>query len=174
MSYLASLIAGTLIHAGTSGESLSRLEYSKKASAAASTYKGGSYCGPGWGFTYQDILDGRVRELPRAIDAIDEACKLHDYCYQENGYFTQGCNLVLTYDLVQVVLDRKSSGQQRIDAVVMAAIFLIESQTIDLGVLAKREIAEMKNRLLGHVARSGATLESAILKELRMRGAGIP
>jgi hypothetical protein len=174
VGYLASLLAGALINTGTSGEALSKLEYSKKASSVTSTYKGGRYCGPGWGFTYRDILDGKIRQLPRAIDAIDEACKMHDYCYQENGYFTQGCNLVLTYDLVQVVLDQRSTAQQRLDAVLMAAIFFVESQTIDLGVLAKREVAEMKSRLLGYISQAGATLESAIKKEMRMRGAAIP
>jgi hypothetical protein len=168
----ATIALGIALHTGSTKKDFSRLEWSKKTavtSNATSTYKGGNYCGPGWGFTYKDILDGRVRQLPAAIDAIDEACKVHDYCYEENGYFTQGCNLVLTYDLVKVVVSKDASPQQRVDAVLMAAIFFIESQTIDLGVMAKEKVSELKNRLEGLIAHSAMTLEQAINKEL-LRG----
>lgn len=164
--------SSTMIRTGSTNLDYSKLEWSKKdlvAGRGVSTYKGGNYCGPGWGFTYKDILDGRIRQLPAAVDAIDEACKLHDYCYEENGHLTQGCNLVLTVDLVKVATSADSTPQQRLDAVLMAAIFFIESQTIDLGVLAKNKVNELRTRLEGVLAEAGMTLEMAITKEL-MRG----
>jgi hypothetical protein len=112
--------------------------------------------------------------MPQAIDAIDEACRMHDYCYEENGYLTQGCNLVLSYDLMQIVVNQKSSPQQRLDAVLMAAVFFIESQTLDLGVLARNEAIELKNRILGSISQGVGTLENAIKREMRARGAFIP
>ncbi len=174
MSFIATLITGVLINTGNNGEKLTKLTWSQKNATATSTYKGGKYCGPGWGFTYQDILDGNIRELPQSIDAIDEACKMHDYCYHENGYFTQGCNLVLTYDLVKVVVDYKSAPQQRLDAVLMAAIFFIESQTIDLGIIAKEEALKIKSQILSNIYEAGNTLQTAIKNQMRARGAGIP
>lgn len=104
--------------------------------------------------------------MPAAIDAIDEACMLHDYCYSENGYFTQGCNLVLTYNLVEVVVGQKSTPQQRLDAALMAAIFFIESQTLDLVVMGKRETLDLKHRLESMLTESAMTLEQAITKVL--------
>jgi len=173
MNFLASIMAGALINTGGTPATFSNLSVAQKGKGVYSTYKGGNYCGPGWGFTYHDILDGKIRSLPKAIDAIDEACKAHDYCYSENGYFTQGCNLVLTYDLVKVVTDDNSTPQQRVDAVVMAAIFFIESQTIDLGKLANEKAVKMRNRILGSIASGGATLEQAIKKEIFARSIAI-
>lgn len=174
MNVLAVLISGIMINAGNGREALSKLTISKKGKAAVSTYQGGNYCGPGWGFTYRDILDGKIQKMPQAVDAIDEACKAHDYCYQENGYLTQGCNLVLTYDLVNVVVDDKSTAQQRLDAVIMAAVFFVESQLVDVPVLIGREAKEIADRIRIQVVNAGATLQSAIKRELNMRGAGIP
>lgn len=148
-----------------------RLEWTKKT-AGVSTYASGIYCGPGWGFTYQDLLDGRIKEMPKAIDAIDEACRLHDTCYHEHGYLTQGCNLVLVVDLVKVVVADGSSPQQRVDATVMAAIFLIESQTIDLGKMAFDEVERVRVRILGFLAQNYATMQQAILREISLRGGG--
>jgi len=34
-------------------------------------------------------------------EAIDEACKMNDYCYEEGGHFTRGCSFVLTHGIVQ-------------------------------------------------------------------------
>jgi len=171
LNLLAVLVAGVLVNSGTSRSELTKLTISRKSQQAVSTYRGGNYCGPGWGFTYKDILEGNIRNMPDAIDAIDEACKAHDYCYEENGYFAQGCNLVLSYDLVQVITDEQSSSQQRIDATIMAAIFFIESQTIDLGILAKKEIVGIRNRIFGHLVHAHGTVESAIKRELNLRGA---
>jgi hypothetical protein len=149
----------------------------KKTSNGYSTYRRGVYCGPGWGFTYQDLLDGTIKQMPRAIDAIDEACRLHDTCYQDNGYFTQGCNLVLSADLAKVVADPKSTPEQRVDAAIMAAIFFLESQSIDLAREGGRKAAkgaqwtrrkydQVHDRLLGYMGRSMHTLEQAILREM--------
>ncbi|HEX2555930.1 MAG TPA: hypothetical protein VHL98_19695 [Microvirga sp.] len=153
----------------TSGAS--NLEMSRKPNGGISTYKKGLYCGPGWGFTIQDLLDGKIKEMPKAIDAIDEACRLHDTCYQEHGYFTQGCNLVLTVDLVKVVFSNSSTPNQRVDAAIMAAIFLVESQTIDLGKMAKQEYDRMRDRMIGYLGESTHTLEQAINREMMLRTA---
>lgn len=151
----------------------SNLQWKKQTGASGqagtSTYKGGNYCGPGWGFTYQDILDGKIKKMPAAIDAIDEACKAHDDCYAEHGYFTQGCNLVLTVDLVKVVLSDSSRPEQRADAVIMAAIFFIESQTIDVGKLAGTQLAAMKERIERYLAAKANTLDQAIQREIMNR-----
>lgn len=110
-----------------------------------------------------------LRSLPKAVDAIDEACKAHDTCYEENGYLTQGCNLVLTVDLVKVVLSENSSAQQKADAAIMAAIFFIESQTIDLGRMAQQEYDRMRDRMLGYMGEATHTLEQAINREIMAR-----
>ena len=178
----ALLTAGIALSGGNSGSSLTKLGWTTKKSlkggAAAglkgSTYRGGNYCGPGWGFTYKDILDGTIAKLPDAIDAIDEACKSHDYCYEENGYLTQGCNLVLSYDLVKVVVDEQSSAQQRLDAVVMAVVFFVESQTFDLGKLATDEAVAIKNRVLASLSRGTQTVSFEIKREMRLRGVLMP
>jgi hypothetical protein len=115
--------------------------------------------------------------MPKAIDAIDEACRLHDTCYEENGYTTQGCNLVLSADLAKVVVDPKSTPQQRCDAAIMAAIFFIESQSVDLATAGGRKAAkgaqwtrqkydQVRERMLGYIGQSMHTLEQAILREM--------
>ena len=149
----------------------------KRTSNGYSTYKRGIYCGPGWGFTYQDLLDGKIKQMPKAIDAIDEACRLHDTCYYENGYLTQGCNLVLSVNLAKVVVDPKSTPEQRVDAALMAAIFFLESQSIDLATEGGRKAVkgaqwtrqkydQVRDRLLGYMGQSMHTLEQAILREM--------
>jgi hypothetical protein len=109
----------------------SKLQWKEQPGGGVSTYIGGVYCGPGWGFTKEDVISGKIRSLPKAIDAIDEACKHHDQCYQDYGYFWQSCNVGLAHDLVKVITDPKSSSQQRMDATIMAAIFSIEAKYVD-------------------------------------------
>lgn len=109
----------------------SKLQWQEKPGGGVSTYKGGVYCGPGWGFTKEDVISGRIRSLPKAIDAIDEACEHHDQCYRNQGYFWQSCNVGLARDLVKVIIDPKSSSQQRMDATIMASIFSMEARYID-------------------------------------------
>ena len=149
-----------------------KLGYEKKPKGV-STYKGGLYCGPEWGYTYQDILDGKISKLPDAIDAIDEACKNHDYCYQENGYLTQGCNLVLTVDLVKVITNESSTGQQRLDAAIMAALFFIESQSVDLVVLGKEKMSRLKLDIEAMLLSGSMTLQRAIIEVLSRQGGGL-
>ena len=107
--------------------------------------------------------------MPKAIDAIDEACRLHDTCYEENGYLTQGCNLVLTANLVDVIVAADSTPKQRAAATIMAAIFFVESQTIDVGVMGKRESDRMYDRMVGYMGEQMHTLEQAINREIMMR-----
>lgn len=108
----------------------SRLEW-RKAASGTSTYEGGLYCGPGWGFTIEDVRSGKIKELPAAIDAIDAACKTHDQCYQDHGYFTQQCNVALASSLAEIIRSPSSSRQQRLDATLMAAVFAVEAAVID-------------------------------------------
>jgi len=124
-----------------------RLEWRKMPGGGVSTYRGGRYCGPGWGFTRDDVVSGRIRELPAAIDAIDAACRSHDQCYADRGYFTAECNRALASDLLEVILSKDSTAQQRIDAAIMAAIFEVESLTLDIAVGAYRELRWDMERL---------------------------
>ena len=110
---------------------ISKLQWIRKQGQGVSTYAGGLYCGPGWGFTKEDVISGKIKALPKAIDAIDEACAIHDQCYQDYGYFSSSCNEGLAMNLVKIIKNPKSSSQQRLDAVIMAAIFSIESKKID-------------------------------------------
>ena len=174
MSIFATMMAGVMIMSSSGGRHSKLLNPTIKPNGGISTYKGGNYCGPGWGFTYKDVLDGTISKLPKAIDAIDEACKAHDYCYEENGYFTQGCNLVVTYDLVQVVVGEQSSPSERLDAAIMAAVFYVESQSWDVVVLTAEQATKMWQRIHSFISIQGATFETAIKKELNARGAGIP
>jgi hypothetical protein len=157
--------------------SLTNLRWQQMSPAGASTYKNGIYCGPGWGFTYRDILDGKIMMMPEAIDAIDAACRLHDECYHDEGYFVQGCNLVLIINLVDVVKSPTSTPQQRRDAMLMAAVFFIESQTVDLAVGAKRmterKYKAVRDSILGYLAEGSFTLEQAIKREIMLRSMGM-
>jgi hypothetical protein len=110
----------------------SRLEWKRAPGGGVSSYRRGLYCGPGWGFTREDVLSGRIAKLPEAIDAIDAACQRHDQCYHDRGYFTYDCNLALSRDLVAILTARGSTPQQRLDAVIMAGIFGFEALTLDL------------------------------------------
>jgi hypothetical protein len=112
----------------------SNLEWKNKPSGGTSTYENGLYCGPGWGFTIEDVRSGKIKELPAAIDAIDAACKIHDQCYQDHGYFTQQCNVNLAKSLVEIIRSPSSKQQQRLDATIMAAVFAVEAIVIDPGV----------------------------------------
>lgn len=84
------------------------------------------YCGPGWGFTKEDVISGKIAEMPEAIDEIDKACKVHDQCYADHGYFNQACNEQLRTDLLKIVSSPGSSPQERMDAAIMAGIFRAE------------------------------------------------
>ena len=112
-----------------------------------STYDGGYYCGPGWGFTREDVESGKLAELPEAIDAIDRACKAHDQCYLDDGYFSQSCDRLLIGDLKTVVADPKASDQQRRDAAIMAAYFYIQINTIEKARRARENAAEQARRI---------------------------
>jgi len=106
----------------------SNLQFQIEPNGGLSVYKPGYYCGPGWGFTKQDIVSGRIKQLPGAYDAIDNACKNHDQCYADNGYFSLSCDFRLVGNLAEIVTSPNSSSQKRLDAAVMAAYFAIEIQ----------------------------------------------
>jgi hypothetical protein len=118
---------------------MSKLEVKPMPGGGISTYRGGVYCGPGWGFTREDVLSGRIKEMPAAIDAIDAACQRHDQCYADRGYFTYSCNMALSRDLAAVIVGRHSTPQQRLDAAIMAGIFRFEALTLDLVVAEYRD-----------------------------------
>ncbi len=109
----------------------SRLEVRSLPDAGYSTYRGGRYCGPGWGFVRQDVERGKIAALPDALDAIDEACRHHDQCYHDNGWWSQQCNVRLAAELAVIVRSPMSTPQQRVDAAVMAAVFAIEAVGVD-------------------------------------------
>jgi hypothetical protein len=88
------------------------------------------------------VLTGRIKELPAAVDAIDAACKCHNQCYGDHGYFTYSCNAALSRDLAAVIVARHSTPQQRFDAAVMAAIFQFEALTVDLVVIEYRDLRD--------------------------------
>jgi hypothetical protein len=138
-----------------------------------STYAGGQYCGPGWGFTYKDILSGKIKSMPKAIDAIDEACKGHDECYEEGGYLTAGCNLVLTSKLVEIIKSDSSTSQQKVDAAVMAAIFFIEGFAVDPIANPKKNTKEFRDQIAGLFRKAEYTMEQAINRALQFTDNGV-
>jgi hypothetical protein len=87
--------------------------------------------------------------MPQAIDAIDNACRLHDQCYANNGYFSASCNLALTRNLSAIIINPRSTSQQRRDAAIMAAFFFIEARAVDPVVSpVKMSYTFMKIRIL--------------------------
>ena len=135
----------------------SRLQW-RKVGQGTSTYNGGNCCGPGWGFTYQDVLDGKIRGMPAAIDEIDAACKRHDECYGDSGYLTADCDLVLTKDLLGVISNPNSTSQKRFDAVVMAALFVIEGFILDPFLRPNEKTKALRDRISGLFAKGNATI----------------
>jgi hypothetical protein len=141
---------------------ISRLEWRAMPGGGTSTYRGGLYCGPGWGFTREDLRTGRIREMPAAIDAIDAACRRHDQCYFDHGYFTRECNVALVGDLVAVIVASESTFQQRFDAAIMAGIFEVESLTMDVGMSVYRDLRGDFERLFDQ----GLSMEAVIQRQL--------
>jgi hypothetical protein len=127
-----------------------------------STYRGGLYCGPGWGFVRQDVLSGKIREMPAAIDAIDAACRTHDQCYNDFGYLTRSCNQALARDLARVMVARDSTAQMRYDAAIMAGIFQLEALTIDVVVESYRDLRDSFERIW----RDNFSMEAVIQRHL--------
>ena len=119
----------------------SRLQL-RSARDGLSVYRDGIYCGPGWGFTIDDVKSGRIREMPEAFDAIDGACRLHDQCFMDHGYFSLSCDLALNRRLTQVVFALDSTPGQRFDAVIMAAYFVVQTALIDLPVSSYRVVRD--------------------------------
>lgn len=150
----------------------SRLEWKSQPEGGVSTYQGGRYCGPGWGFTKQDVESGRVARLPAAIDAIDEACQRHDQCYQDHGYFTQRCNVQLATELTGVIVSMSSTPQQRYDAALMAAIFATEAQVdpaLKLGHRAYQGLERYYRELLDSGAQFMFAIEQGIMRSAQFQ-----
>ncbi|WP_342165034.1 hypothetical protein [Methylobacterium sp. SD21] len=151
----------------------SALEWKSMPTGGTSTYKGGLYCGPGWGFTYKDILDGKIKSMPKALDAIDEACKGHDECYDDNGYITAGCNLVLTSKMVEVIKSDSTTTQQKVDAAVMAAIFFTEGFLVDPIANPKKNTKEFRDQVAGLFRQGKYTMEQAINRAIQFTDNGV-
>ena len=154
----------------------SRLEWKKRPEGGTSTYQGGRYCGPGWGFTKQDVEAGKVAELPAAIDAIDAACQRHDQCYEDHGYFTQRCNVHLATELTGIIISKSATPQQRYDAAIMAAIFATEAQvdpTLKFGHTTYQSLERLYRELLDSGAQFMFVIEQGLLRSAQMP-AGIP
>jgi len=56
----------------------------------------GRWCGPGHG--------GRALNDPPPIDAVDEACMMHDLCYDNRGFFDCGCDRELILNMPGAIL----------------------------------------------------------------------
>lgn len=147
----------------------SKLQWKKQPAGGTSTYEGGMYCGPGWGYVRQDVTSGRIAELPEAIDAIDRACRSHDQCYQDNGYLTLKCNVRLASELLLIVADPKSTPQQRNDAYVMAAIFQLEAMTLDAAVFVPKEGYRKLHTLIVATWDKGTRTMASIIQEAHIR-----
>lgn len=54
----------------------------------------GRFCGPGHPFVDRIGSDGERARLSsiQPLDSLDAACKAHDLCYIEQGYFDPGCD----------------------------------------------------------------------------------
>jgi hypothetical protein len=100
-------------------------------SISISTYRGGAYCGPGWGFTIEEIKGKGIASMPGTIDAIEAACKMHDACYARAGYFSEPCDQELVANMLRIVKDPKSPRHLQVDAAVMAAVFQFEALVSD-------------------------------------------
>lgn len=132
-------------------------------SGGTSSYKDGKYCGPGWGFTIEDVRSGKIKEMPAALDAIDAACKAHDQCYQDHGYFTQECNLNLAKTLREIVQSPSSSKQQRMDAAIIAAVFEVEAIYFDpLAKPASNTYRYVKTQISGLWGKGKMTMQQVI------------
>lgn len=134
-----------------------------RMSNGVSMYWGGNFCGPGWGYTRQDVENRTIAAIPEAVDAIDRACKAHDQCYADNGYFMKMCNVKLASDLRAIVLDPGETMQRRRDAYVMAAIFEIEARRLDWVLRPTSETYQALYVFMsGAWARTSRTMESVI------------
>lgn len=103
-----------------------------------STYRGGNYCGPGWGSTSSTRAHGAISGPRLPSDAIDESCRDHDACYSERGYFDRECDVALIERLTKLAIDPQTPGQQRRDARIMADWFEFQSfVTISAGGTAR-------------------------------------
>lgn len=105
-----------------------------------STYRGGNYCGPAWGFTKADVGGGLMCADVPAINEIDAACRRHDICYGKHGYLTRHCNTALASDLLKVAIAPGSKPGERIDAYVMFMVFGLESVTVDFAIEKQHEV----------------------------------
>ena len=54
----------------------------------------GNYCGP---------LYPPKGSKPAPVDKVDLACKNHDKCYDDSGYFNKNCDLQILQDLKTVI-----------------------------------------------------------------------
>jgi hypothetical protein len=141
---------------------ISHLEWKRMPGGGTSTYRRGLYCGPGWGFVRMDVISGRIRNLPAAIDAIDAACARHDQCYDDRGYFTGACNAALARDLARIVIANDSTPQQRLDAAIMAGIFQLEALSLDILVGSYRDLRDSFERIF----RENFSMEAVIQRQL--------
>lgn len=65
----------------------------------------GNWCGPGHG--------GTSHNNPPPTDAVDAACMRHDLCYNEKGYFSCECDLLLLAELPTAIATEAERGNVR-------------------------------------------------------------
>lgn len=73
----------------------------------------GEFCGPNIPTLKTQGINDRYAEIEsiQAIDSIDDACKKHDVCYMDNGYYDESCDKKLIDDIgniLQFYLDKKN------------------------------------------------------------------
>jgi len=55
-----------------------------------------------------------INNADEPINAVDRACKVHDFCYQKKGYFDCGCDKAMNETLVTGLKGNEYSGEQYI------------------------------------------------------------
>lgn len=71
----------------------------------------GNYCGPKY---------PPAGSTPVPVDEVDNACKKHDGCYEENGYFNQECDRQIIADLKMI---KPKTPQEKLSRKLIIAYF---------------------------------------------------
>lgn len=125
----------------------------------------GNYCGPGWGFTFEDVQSGKIAGMPEAINAVDRACAMHDDCYGTQGYLALECNVTLVGNLADILSNPDPTAKERRWAAIVAAYFAVEVVTIDAAIFPARVI---RDKLEVFWRQGNATMADAMGQVVRL------
>lgn len=64
-----------------------------------------------------------INEGEAPIDALDEACKVHDFCYTQQGYFDCGCDKALNQQVRSGIANHQFSGETFLYARALSVYF---------------------------------------------------